>query len=93
MTARCSEVLSPSPETPTVKLLRIVERVDGFFLQRFDERGESSGDLQFETMDQAMQYVYSEYREITDWRLCRDPADGEILARPASRQRRSSRDS
>jgi hypothetical protein len=77
MTARCAEVLSPSPETPAVKFLRIVERVEGFFLQRFDERGESLGDLLFETMDEAMHHVYSEYREITDWRTCPDDAGAE----------------
>ena len=76
MTARCSEVLSPSLQTPGVKALRIVERVEGFFLQRFDERGESLGDLQFETMDEAMSHVYSEYRDITDWRPCPDDARG-----------------
>lgn len=77
MTPRCSEVLSPSPGQPGVKFLRIVERVDGFFLQRFDELGESLGDLQFETMDEAMVHVYSEYREIADWRFCPDDTDGE----------------
>lgn len=86
MTARCSEVLSPSPERPGVKFLRIVERVDGFFLQRFDERGESLGDLQFETMDDAMGHVYSQYREITDWRPCPDDG-GETLGRSAFRLR------
>lgn len=82
MTARCSEVLSPPPAPPGVKFLRIVERVDGFFLQRFDERGESLGDSQFETMDEAMTFVYSEYREISDWRPCPDDADGETVASP-----------
>ena len=76
MTARCSEVLFPSPDPGGVRFLRIVERVEGFFLQRFDERGESLGDLQFETMDEAMSYVYSEYREIDDWRPCPDDARG-----------------
>jgi hypothetical protein len=65
MTARCAEVLSPSPEPPRGKFLRIVERVEGFFLLRFDERGESLGDLQFETMDEPMHHVYSEYHEIS----------------------------
>ena len=76
MTARCSEVLTPSPGSPGVKFLRILEKVDGFFLQRFGERGESLGELQFETMDEAMHHVYSEYHEISDWRFCPDDTDG-----------------
>jgi hypothetical protein len=89
MTARCSEVLSPSPEPPGVKFLRIGERVEGFFLQRLDERGESLGDLQFETMDEAMHHVYSKYHEISDWRFCPDDTDGEPPGRSLSPQRRS----
>ncbi len=75
MTARCAEVLSPSPDPGRVRFLRIVERVEGFILQRFNERRASLGDLQFETMDEAMGHVYAEHREITDWRLCPDDAD------------------
>jgi hypothetical protein len=47
-----------------VKFLRIIERVAGFFLQRFDERGEFAGDTQFETLDDAMRHIYSEYDAI-----------------------------
>jgi hypothetical protein len=60
VSAHCSEVLSPSADLPGVTFLRIVERVEGFILQRFDERGDSLGDLQFETLDEAMRHVYSE---------------------------------
>jgi hypothetical protein len=89
MSAHCSEVLSPSPDPPGVKFLRILERVEGFFLQRFDERGEFVGDAQFETLDEAMRHVYSEYDEISDWRFCPDDASGETPGRSASRQPRS----
>jgi hypothetical protein len=74
MGAHCSEVLSPSPDPPGIKFLRIIERVEGFFLQRFDERGKFVGDAQFETLDEAMHHVYSEFDEISDWRFCPDDA-------------------
>jgi hypothetical protein len=77
MTAQCSEVLSPAPDPGVVKFLRILERVEGFILQRFDERRESLGDLRFDTMDEAMSHLYSECGEISDWRQCPDGADGE----------------
>jgi len=76
MGAHCSEVVSPSGDPPGSKFLRIVERVEGFFLQRFDERGEFVGDLQFETLDEAMRHVYSEYDELSDWRSCPDDPSG-----------------
>ena len=53
--ARCSEVLSPSPDLPGVKCLRIIERVEGFLLQL--KRGELVGDEQFATLDEAMRHV------------------------------------
>ena len=87
MTGRCSEVLSPAPEPGDVKSLRIVERVEGFVLQRFDEQGESLGDLLFETMDEAMSHVYSQWREITDWRNCPDDDGGEHEFRASSSRR------
>ena len=89
MTARCSEVLSPSPDPPGVKFLRILERVDGFFLQRFGERGASLGELQFETMDEAMHHVYSEYHEISDWRFCPDDTGSGTPGQPVSREAES----
>jgi hypothetical protein len=81
MSAHCSEVLSPSADLPGVRFLRIVERVQGFILQRFDERGDSMGDLQFETLDEAMRHVYSEYKEVSDWRSCSDDASNESEGR------------
>lgn len=87
----CSEVLSlaaapraqsehPSQskvetDSPQVKVLLIVERVDGFFLQRLTDRGEHVGDTQHDTLDEAMSYAYSEYDAISDWRFCPDDAD------------------
>jgi len=49
--------------------------VEGFFLERFTDRGEPVGDTQHETLDEAMQQAYSEYDSISDWRLCPDGAD------------------
>jgi hypothetical protein len=72
-----------------VRFLRIIERVEGFFLQRFDESGDFVSDAQFETLDDAMRHVYSEYDEVADWRLCPDDASGETLRRSASRRPRS----
>jgi len=78
MNAHCSQVLSPSTDPHAVNFLRIVERVEGFFLQRFDERREFVGDLLFETLDEAMSYVYSEYDEVSDWRSCPDDESGRL---------------
>ena len=57
---------------PSVKALFIDERVEGFFLERFNDRGELVGTTQHDTMDEAMSQAYSEY-EIAEWRSC--PAD------------------
>jgi hypothetical protein len=59
---------------PQVKVLLISERVDGFFLERFTDRGELVGDSQYETLDDAMRVAYSEYT-ISDWRFCPDDVD------------------
>src|SRR5271168_487391 len=59
---------------PQVKVLLIAERVDGFFLERFTDRGELVGDTQYETLDEAMRVAYSEYT-ISNWRFCPDDAD------------------
>ena len=67
MSARCAQVLSPAVG---VKSLRIVERVEGFVLQRFDERGGSVGDELFETLDDAKRHVYSAYDSVSDWHFC-----------------------
>jgi hypothetical protein len=74
MCAHCCEVLSPSPDPPRVKFLRIIESVEGLFLQLFDERCEYVGDEQFDTPDEAMRHDYSEYEDISDWRFCPDDA-------------------
>jgi hypothetical protein len=60
---------------PQVKVLLIAQRVDGFFLERFTDRGELVGDTQHETLDEAMRQAYSEHDAISDWRLCPDDAD------------------
>jgi hypothetical protein len=74
---RCAEVLSrvPAPRAQPVKVLLVVERVDGFFLERLTERGELVGTTRHDTMDEAMDQVYSEYDAVSDWRLCPDGAD------------------
>jgi hypothetical protein len=88
---RCAEVLSlaPTPGAQSrsgdlsdlgrpvapVNFLLIVERVDGFFLERFTDRGALVATTQHETMDEAMWQVYSEYHAISDWRFCPDGAD------------------
>jgi hypothetical protein len=57
-----------------VKFLLVTERADGFFLERFTDRGELLGDSQYETLDEAMREAYSEY-VISSWRFCPDDAD------------------
>ena len=57
-----------------VKVLFIEVRVEGFFLERFNGRGELVGTTQHETMDEAMWQAYSEY-EIADWRSCPEDVD------------------
>jgi hypothetical protein len=52
-----------------VKALFIDVRVDGFFLERFNDRSELVGTTQHETMDEATWQAYSEY-EIPEWRSC-----------------------
>jgi hypothetical protein len=44
-----------------VKVLLIDERVEGFFLERLNDRGEPVGTTQHDTMDEAMWQAYSEY--------------------------------
>jgi hypothetical protein len=66
-----SEVATDPPQ-PQAKVLLIAERVNGFFLQRFTDRGEHIGDTQHETLDEAMSYAYSQYDAISDWRFCPD---------------------
>jgi hypothetical protein len=54
---------------PVVKVLVIAERVEGFFLERFNNRGKLVGATQHETMDEAMSQAYSEFA-VADWRSC-----------------------
>jgi hypothetical protein len=73
-----SEALSDvgtGPRQPQVKVLLIIERVQGFFLQRLTDRGEHVGDTQHDTLDEAMSYAYSEYDAISDWRFCPEDID------------------
>jgi hypothetical protein len=72
--ANRSEAATDPPQSQ-VKVLLIVERVDGFFLQRLTERGEHVGDTQHDTLDEAMSYAYAEYDVISDWRFCPDDTD------------------
>jgi hypothetical protein len=57
-----------------VKVLFIDVRVEGFFLERFNDRGELVGTTQHETMDEAMWQAYSEY-EIPEWISCPEDVD------------------
>jgi hypothetical protein len=59
---------------PDVKVLFIDVRVEGFFLERFNDHGELVGTTQHDTMDEAMSQAYSEY-EIPDWRSCPEDVD------------------
>jgi hypothetical protein len=90
MRLHCAEVLSlaPTPRVqsesvaspdgagrPTsVKALFIDVRVEGFFLERFDGRGELLATTQHDTMDEAMWQAYSEF-VIADWRSCPEDVD------------------
>jgi hypothetical protein len=57
------------------KLLLISQRADGFFLERFTERGEPLATTRHDEMDEAMREAYSEYGAVSEWRLCPDGAD------------------
>jgi hypothetical protein len=48
--------------------------VEGFFVERFDDRGVLLGATQHDTMDAAMAYAYSEY-ELADWKACPEGVD------------------
>lgn len=71
---RLPAVVQPEPR-PDVKVLLISQRPDGFFLERFDQRGEFVGDTRHDEMDDAMREAYSQYGPISDWRLCPDGVD------------------
>jgi hypothetical protein len=54
--------------------LVIDARVDGFFLERFTDRGELVGETRHDTADEAEWQAYSEY-VLSDWRSCPDDVD------------------
>jgi len=68
------DVGTGQPRLPDVKVLFIDERVEGFFLERFNDRSELMGTTQHDTMDEAMWQAYSEY-EIADWKACPEDVD------------------
>jgi hypothetical protein len=78
-TTHCAEVRSLASTAtggplPRAAVLLIHERVEGFFLERLTDRGESVGTTQHDTMDEAMWLAYSEY-VLSDWTSCPDDAD------------------
>lgn len=84
MSTYCAAVLSSAPDSggqgtgksrPQASVLLVTERVDGFFLERFDERGELVRDTQHDTLDEAMRQAYCEYGAISEWRFCPEDAD------------------
>src|ERR1700678_4062046 len=64
-----SEVGVGRSEPPLVKALFIDVRVEGFFLERFNDRGELVATTQHDTMDEAMWQAYSEF-VIAGWQEC-----------------------
>ncbi len=79
-TARTRSESADAPEVgtggpvPQTRVLLIHERVEGFFLERLTDRGESLGTTQHDTMDEAMWLAYSEY-VLSDWTSCPDDTD------------------
>jgi hypothetical protein len=69
-----SDVGAGRPLPLMVKAIFIDVRVEGFFLERFNDRGELVGATQHETMDEAMWQAYSEF-VIADWRSCPQDVD------------------
>lgn len=59
---------------PQARVLFIDARVDGFFLERFTDRGELVGETRHDTADEAEWQAYSEY-VLSDWRSCPDDVD------------------
>jgi len=62
------------PRPTSVKALFIDVRGEGFFLERFDGRGELLATTQHDTMDEAMWQASSEF-VIADWRSCPEDVD------------------
>ena len=69
-----SDVGTGQPRLSDVKVLFIDVRVEGFFLERFNDRGELVSTTQHETMDEAMWQANSEF-VIADWRSCPENVD------------------
>jgi hypothetical protein len=59
---------------PQAKVVFIDARIDGFFLERFTDRGELVGETQHDTADEAQWQAYSEY-VLSDWRSCPEDVD------------------
>jgi hypothetical protein len=58
-------------------------RVEGFFLERFNDRGELVDTTLHETMDEAMWQASSEY-ELADWGSCPEDVDPVAYIRARS---------
>ena len=72
---------------PVVQVLLISQRPDGFFLQRWNERGEFVGQTRHDEMDDAMREAYADYGRLSGWRLCPDGADPlEYIRRSRGRE-------
>ena len=57
-----------------MKVLLIRERPEGFCVSLLTDGGESAGDTQYDTLDEAMSQVYSEY-DVSAWKFCPDGVD------------------
>lgn len=104
MSIYCAEVLSPRSESKThsagvhpvsgtratrdVSVLVIRERLEGFFLERLTAAGESLGDTEHDTLDEAMSHAHGQYEPISSWRVCPDDVNpvGYLRAIDARRQ-------
>lgn len=57
-----------------VKVVLIDITVDCFFLERLTDTGELVGEMQYDTLDEAMWQAYSDY-VLSDWSFCPDGVD------------------
>jgi hypothetical protein len=69
-----SPATAGSRARPGVKVLLIRERAEGFVLSRLTDGGESAGDTQYDTLDEAMSQAYGEY-DLSGWKFCPDDVD------------------
>jgi hypothetical protein len=67
---------------PDAKAVFIDERIEGFFLERFNDH-ELVSTTQHETMDEAMWQASSEY-ELAEWRSCPEDVDPVAYIRARS---------